>query len=162
METDFQRVGAESNASMGDAFELAAMRFWARNGLELSRNFVLPVGVGELKKPRRFDLGSASPSVIVECKSHTWTGSGNIPSAKITVWNESMFYFHIAPKNFRKIFFVQRDYCARRKLTLAEYYVRNNRHLIPSGVELWEFTFDSGIGMQIPIGKSDHGSLTRT
>ena len=28
-----------------------------------------------------------------------------MPSAKMTVWNEAMYYFHIAPKQYRKIMF---------------------------------------------------------
>jgi hypothetical protein len=39
------------------------------------------------KKIRNFDLGSSTPAILVECKSHTWTQSGNIPSARLTVWN---------------------------------------------------------------------------
>ena len=29
-----------------------------------------------------------------------------MPSAKMTVWNEAMYYFHIAPALYWKIFFV--------------------------------------------------------
>lgn len=101
-------------------------------------NFRLPVGHGR-KKERQFDLGSSDPQLIVECKSHRWTAGGNIPSAKITVWNESMYYFHLAPNDFRKVMFALRDFDPRRNETLAEYYVRNYGHLIPEGVELVEY-----------------------
>jgi hypothetical protein len=97
------------------------------------------VGVGRSKKLHKFDLGSASPSLIVECKSHTWTEGGNVPSAKITVWNESMYYFHISPREYRKAFFVSKDYSVRREETLAGYYLRNVEHLMPDDIEFWEF-----------------------
>jgi hypothetical protein len=83
-----------------------ARSFFSQQGISLVKNFTTPVGVGALKKTHRFDLGSASPPVLVECKSHTWTQSGNMPSAKMTVWNEAMYYFHVAPDIYRKILFV--------------------------------------------------------
>src|SRR5438309_612198 len=103
---NFQRVGSVSNTHAGNDFESVARAFFAKQGIELTRNFAAPVGVGDQKKPRRFDLGSEKPPVLVECKSHTWTQSGNMPSAKMTVWNEAMYYFHLAPDMYRKILFV--------------------------------------------------------
>lgn len=135
---NFQRLGSISNAHVGDEFEQVAQGFFADQGIALSRNFSVPVGFGR-KKPRKFDLGSSSPEIIIECKSHNWTTGGNIPSAKITVWNESMFYFHIAPEAYRKILFVLKSVRSGRKETLAEYYVRNYGHLIPPKVEIWEY-----------------------
>ncbi len=84
-----------------------------------------------------FDLGNLTQKIIVECKSHKWTTGENIPSAKLTVWNEAMYYFVAAPKGFRKIMFVLRDYSSKRNKTLAEYYVQTYSHLIPKDVELW-------------------------
>jgi hypothetical protein len=108
-------------------------------GIVLTRGFAVPVGAGTVKKLRKFDLGSEREAVLVECKSHTWTTGGNTPSAKITVWNESMYYFHIASDKYRKVFFALRD--ARRGITLANYYVANYGLLIPDGVEIWEYDF---------------------
>ncbi len=68
--------------------------------------------------------------MIIECKSHKWTSGNNVPSAKMTVWNEAMLYFSLAPESTRKILFVLRDY-SKRNETLAEYYKRLNEHLIP-------------------------------
>ena len=85
----------------------------------------------------KFDLGSETPSVVVECKSHTWTVGGNSPSAKMSVWNEAMYYFVATPPHFRKILFVLKD--SLNGETLAEYYIRRYSHLIPADVELWEF-----------------------
>jgi hypothetical protein len=69
-----------------------------------------------------------------------------VPSAKITVWNEAMYYFYLTPKEYRKIFFVLKH--SRNDETLAEYYLRNYRHLIPSGVEFWEYCAVEQVGHQ--------------
>ncbi len=132
---NFQRVGSISNANAGREFEQAAQLFFARQGIDLNSNFGVEVGFSK-KKIRKFDLGSSDPAVVVECKSHNWTQGGNIPSAKITVWNESMLYFHIVPDRYRKILLVLRS--VRSNQSLAEYYLRNYGHLIPPGVEIWE------------------------
>jgi hypothetical protein len=91
------------------------------------------------KKDHKFDLGSTNPLILVECKSHTWTESGNMPSAKITVWNEAMYYFHASPEEYRKILFVLKDSHAKKRETLAAYYLRTSAHLIPEKVEIWEY-----------------------
>ena len=139
MDNNFQRIGSVSNAHVGSAFETRIREFFLARGLDLTLNHVVAVGVGTRKKNRNFDLGSENPAVLVECKSHKWTSGGNIPSAKVTVWNESMYYFHLAPSHYRKIFCVLKDHNARRSETLAAYYLRNYSHLIPDGIEIWEF-----------------------
>ncbi|WP_201087274.1 hypothetical protein [Serratia plymuthica] len=60
------------------------------------------VEIDSIKKSHRFDLGCAEQKILVECKSHRWTIGNNIPSAKLTVWNEAMFYFYSAPAEYRK------------------------------------------------------------
>lgn len=144
---NFQRVGSLSNAHAGSDFEEIAKDFFAKQGILLTRNFVVPVGVGAAKKNHRFDLGSASPATLVECKSHTWTQGGNVPSAKITVWNEAMYYFHIAPSEYRRVFFVLKH--SRRELSLAAYYLRNYQHLVPPSVEVWEYCMNELKGLRL-------------
>ncbi len=147
---NFQRLGSISNAHVGSDFEHDARLALKSMGINLRPEFSVSVGVSDLMKSRKFDLGSEEPPVLVECKSHKWTTGGNIPSAKITVWNEAMYYFHIAPAKYRKIFFVLRDFSAKRGLTLAAYYLRHYAHLIPDDVEIWEFDETSGEVAQIP------------
>ncbi|MDA9451081.1 hypothetical protein XI01_30895 [Bradyrhizobium sp. CCBAU 21360] len=137
---NFQRVGATSNTHAGNDFEAAACTFFATQGIVLTKSFAVPVGISETKKLHRFDLGSERPPVLVECKSHTWTQGGNMPSAKMTVWNEAMYYFHVAPSSYRKIFFVLKHY--RRDQSLAAYYLKTHGHLVPEGVEIWEYDFE--------------------
>lgn len=134
---NFQRVGSVSNAHAGSDFETQALSFFLKQGISLTKNFSVPVGIGDAKKAHRFDLGSEDPPVLVECKSHTWTQGGNMPSAKMTVWNEAMFYFHAAPVSYRKILFVLKH--NRREISLAAYYLKTHVHIAPSGVEVWEF-----------------------
>lgn len=141
---NFQRVGSVSNAYVGNAFEAAAKAYFKQQGVPLASCFAVPVGVGQNKKIRQFDLGSNDHKILVECKSHRWTSGGNIPSAKITVWNEAMYYFYLAPIGFRKVLFVLRDFSKERGLTLAEYYFHNYRHLIPGDVEIMEYDESTG------------------
>lgn len=141
---NFQRVGSVSNAQVGRDFESVAQEYFRQKGVRLESNFAVPLGAAGNLKDRQFDLGSADPAILVECKSHRWTAGGNIPSAKITVWNEAMYYFHLTPPEFRKVLFVLRDLNDKRNESLAAYYVRNYGHLIPKGVEILEYDETSG------------------
>lgn len=138
MNRPFQRKGAKSNTYIGKEFEKAAMKFFAKQGLKLEKDISVDIGITE-KRPHNFDLGSLSDKILVECKSHTWTEGGNVPSAKMTTWDQAMYFFYVAPKGYRKILFVLKDYNAKRQETLANYYIRTKSHLIPKGVEIWEF-----------------------
>ena len=138
MDNNFQRAGSTSNAAEGSKFEKYAEKWFRGKGIELQRDYGVEVGFSK-KKERKFDLGSCKPPILVECKSHKWTGGDNVPSAKITVWNESMYYFHLAPSVFRKVLFVLLDKSKKSGESLAEYYVRNHSHLIPDDVEIWEY-----------------------
>lgn len=57
----------------------------------------------------------------------------------MTVWNEAMYFFHLAPKRYKKILFVLYDFSDERSESLAEYYVRTYGHLIPNDVEILEY-----------------------
>lgn len=83
----FQRCGAISNTHAGREFEEAARLFFESTGIKLSSVFPVPVG-SRVKKNHNFDLGSDNPAILVECKSYTWTETGNSPSAKIRGMNE--------------------------------------------------------------------------
>lgn len=133
---NFQRIGAISNSHAGSEFEEIVQRHWQNAGIHLERNFVVQIGF-KAKRPHKFDLGSNDPSVLIECKSYTWTSGGNTPSAKIRGMNEVMLHFSVAPESFRKILFVLRD--MRGTESLAAYYVRTQSHLLVPDVEVWEF-----------------------
>jgi hypothetical protein len=144
--TNHQRKGSISNAHVGREFEADALAYFAQNeGLVLIPSFSIPLGIADRRKPHRFDFGSNDPAVLVECKSHNWTDTGNMPGAKMTVWNEAMYYFHLAPSYFKKILFVLEARHDHQRKTLAEYYIHINGHLIPNDVFIIEFN---------PIAKS--------
>ena len=151
MSKSFQRVGSKSNAQVGKEFELLTQDFFEQQGLSLSRGFKVPVGVNSVKKIHAFDLGCTNKRVLVECKSHKWTSGNNVPSAKLTVWNEAMYYFLASPENYRKIMFVLRDYSEKRSETLAEYYLRTYAHLVPGDVEFWEYDPLNSTAVQMGI-----------
>jgi hypothetical protein len=145
---NFQRIGSSSNTEAGRQFEEAAHIFFEASGIVLTRGFVAPVGY-KMKKDKKFDLGSANPPILVECKSYTWTAGGNSPSAKIRGMNEAMLVFSVAPPEYRKILFVLRNLHQRSKKSLAAHYVKSQGHLIGPGVEVWEFDLETENGSRI-------------
>jgi len=139
MDKPFQRKGAESNTQVGRDFEAKAQNFFAQRGLlHLTPGVALEIGING-RKSHNFDLGDEQKKVVIECKAHTWTEGGNVPSVKMTTWNQAMFFFHAAPSGYRKILFVLRDFSQKRNETLGKYYIRTNHHLIPKDVEVWEY-----------------------
>lgn len=151
----FQRIGSQSNAHVGRDFESAAMSFFSSQGLALQPNIKVPVGIEGKQKLHAFDLGCEEQKVIVECKSHRWTTGDNVPSAKMTVWNEAMYYFLAAPNGYRKIMFVLKDYSSKRGETLAEYYLRTYEHLVPADVEIWEYDEKTKGGLRLSKGRCE-------
>ena len=134
----------KDNPSKGAKFEILAKDFFQRKrDVILKRPFSIDIGIGNIKKLHQFDLGSdkSNPKILVECKSHIWTEGDNVPSAKITIWNEAMYYFFVSPNEYQKILFVLKS--VRNNETLAEYYIKRYKHLIPSGVEIWEYDQDA-------------------
>ena len=95
MHKPHQRKNAASNTQVGIDFEDLAYEFFKDQFPSLKKPFWLPIGHIK-KKGHKFDLGCSEQKVIIECKSHTWTESGNVPSAKITTWDQAMLYFFLA------------------------------------------------------------------
>ena len=144
MTNNFQREGSISNAHVREDFERRIMKnFNANKSLKLNPKYKLKIGINK-KKEHEFDLGydGDGNKIVVECKSHTWTSSDKVPSAKLTVWNEAMYYFTLVPNDYRKIFCVLKSYSQKRKMTLAQYYVERYFHLIPENVEIFEYDYE--------------------
>lgn len=145
-----QRKGYVSNAHAGREFEEAARLYFSQHeNLILEPSYPLELGVAKEKKTHRFDLGCQNPPVIVECKSHNWTETGIVPSAKIAVLNVAMYFFQLAPSKYRKILFVLESRHERRQETLAQYYVRTSGHLVPPDVSIIEYDPNSKIGRYV-------------
>jgi hypothetical protein len=151
MNKPFQRIGSKSNAQVGRDFEVAALNFFKSEGLILELDLKIEVGVDDIKKEHAFDLGCRKQKVIVECKSHKWTSGFNVPSAKLTVWNEAMYYFAAAPNGYRKIMFVLYDFSEKRNETLAQYYLRTYKHLVPKDVEIWEYNETTAVALKLCV-----------
>jgi hypothetical protein len=148
--TNHQRIGSISNAHEGRKFEAEALEYFRSvKGLNLTPSFSIPLGITGTPKPHCFDLGGHEPALLVECKSHNWTVTGNMPSAKVTVWNEAMYYFHLAPAHFQKILFVLEARHQRQRETLAQYYARIHGHLIPHNVSIFEYNPETKIGRYV-------------
>ena len=139
---NYQRGESTSNFHVGRAFEAQAWKVLAEHGVRLESGHKVPCGLGAVRKNHAFDLGSESPKVIVECKSHTWTSGGNVPSAKMKNWAEAMFYFHMAPPDYRKIFFVERSVRPGRSESLLSYFLRTQAYMLLPDVEFWELDGD--------------------
>ena len=146
-----QRIGAISNAHAGRDFERSVQVFLGHQGVHLEPNYSVPVGHA-FKKGHRFDLGSAVPPILVECKSYGWTETGNSPSAKLRSLNEAMLHFILAPADFRKLLVMQKTHHAERHESLGSYYVRTQGHLIPPDVEVWELDPETMEGLRLPVG----------
>ena len=138
----FQREGSVSNTQVGIDFEDLAFSHFSKEIPDLQKEFRIDIGFKE-KKSHKFDLGSSLYSVIIECKSHTWTASGNMPSAKLTTWDQTMLYFSLAPENYRKIMFVKKDIRPKSGESLCNYYMRTHANMIPGGIEFWEADEDA-------------------
>ena len=137
-------MGSVSNAHVGNDFESVALEFFAKKKITLSRKFPVELGVSKKKKVHCFDLGTLTAKIIVECKSHRWTTGARVPSAKMAVRNEAMYYFHLAPHDYRKILFVLHDRREEEGESLLSYYKRTYSHMIPDGVEFLEWDVVSG------------------
>lgn len=135
------------NPKRGSDFENFVKEFFAQAGSPLQAKFPVKLGFRESKGIHRFDLGSDRPAMLVECKCHSWTAGGNSPAAKLSVWNEAMYFFALAPPRYRKIFAALRN--IRGSITLAEHYLTRYGYMVPKGVEIWEFDPNAGTGTRI-------------
>ena len=102
-----------------------------------------PIAIGHPAKEHRFDLVSVDSKYVAECKNHSWTETGNIPSAKMAFCNQAVLYLSHVPKNMKKLLVMRKDTHPKRSETLAQYYKRINKHLL-SEVIVLEFDPDSG------------------
>ena len=129
----------KTNKHRGTNFEeIAGQIISELKGVSLTKDIGIDIGISKIKKKHKFDLGNEEKRILVECKHHEWTITGNSPSAKMTIWNEAMLYFAMTPKNFTNILFVKKSVHEKKKENLAEYYCRTYRHLITENVEIWE------------------------
>lgn len=118
-----------SNAAVGRAF---CNEVWRVLGDELGLQLEdeVAVGIGLPPKAHRFDLGNRSAKVAIECKAFTWTKTGNMPLAKITTAREAILYLLWLPDGWKRILAMSRSTRLSHRESLAEYFVRLNKHLL--------------------------------
>lgn len=93
-------------------------------------------------KYHKFDLVSEDGDIVVECKSYTWTKSGNFPSAKISTAVEAIFYLsRIRPK--KKIFVFQDDLNNRGE-SLVDTFVKRYDGVLDD-IEVWAYNVGESI-----------------
>jgi len=136
MDKQHQRKGEKSNSQIGKEFETKILESFCKKGIKLEKPYPVEIGLGS-KKYHEFDLGNKD--TIVECKAMTWTKAENVPAAKMSNWNEAMYYFFLAPKKYKKYFFAKRHYSKKHGKTLLKYYIDTFAHLIPSDVVLYDY-----------------------
>ncbi len=127
-----QREGAISNVHVGREFKELVLDYFQKNSFDIQLHITIPIGIeGKRKKPKQFDMGDYDSKIIIECKAMTWTVSYGVPSSKLTKWNYEMFNFFLAPKEYRKMFVVQKSFNKKKNQTLAEYYIDKNLMVLP-------------------------------
>ncbi|MCR5817330.1 MAG: hypothetical protein K6F91_10635 [Ruminococcus sp.] len=118
------------HTSLGKEFQ-EAVREWFENEYETDFQLEvgMPIGVSE-KKNHNFDIANLDLKIVIECKRYTWTGTGNVPSAKIRALNEAAFFMSFVDDTFAKYIVIVKSNHAKRHESLAEYYHRTYKHLL--------------------------------
>lgn len=118
------------NPKNGADFQKAVQEYFIHKygtGFELEKK--IRIGKTE-KKDHKFDIVNLEKGIVIECKRYTWTETGNVPSAKMGFTNEAAFYLSFLPDSYTKYIVMLRSYHHKRNESLAEYYLRTNRHLL--------------------------------
>jgi len=85
----------------------------------------------------RFDLASDDGSILIECKSYTWTKGGNEPSAKLNHAKTDAQLLKVSAAN-RKLLVFEDDLHPTTPKSLAELFARRNQGWL-ADVEVWRF-----------------------
>jgi hypothetical protein len=119
----------------------AAKEQFSRGDDILVKNYKLKIGL-DMQKDCVFDLGNKSKIII--CKNNSWRNGMFVPKYILNTWNEAMYYFHLIPQNYQKIFFVKMDFSQKYCETLLQYYIRNYYYLIPKEVKCYDYYYTHG------------------
>lgn len=135
-------VPNSENPARGAAFQRFARDALSKH-FQVRFDLDVPVPIGKPAKAHKFDLLSVDRLFAGEVKSYSWTESDNVPSAKMAVTNEAVFYLHHLPATMNRFVVMRRDVSSKRSETLAEYYLRSYGHLL-GGIGLIELDADDG------------------
>src|SRR3989442_11446655 len=116
----------KTNTQKGKEFQISARNALVKMlGVQFEMEVKIPIGSPH-PKPHTFDLASLDREYVGEAKAFTWTGSGNIPSAKISTLREAVSYLHQLPTETRKFIVMKHDQNPKNGETLADYFARLN------------------------------------
>ncbi len=124
------------NPKVGKDFENRTLE-WAKLHFDCDFDLEKPVEIGNPPKPHKFDLVSKDESIVIECKCHTWTEGGNVPSAKLAILDEAILYMRSISHPAKKIIAMRMAWSEKRKMTLAEYFCEKKGHLL-GDIAVWE------------------------
>ena len=144
-----QRAGSISNSHVCRAFEERTQNVPAEHGIRLAPTARFRVAWAPCGRAMPATSIPGTPKVVLECESHPWTSGGNVPSAKMKNWAEAMFYVHLAPPDFRKIFVVERNVHPGRPESLLTNFLWTQAHMIPPVVEFRELDGDDLIAHEV-------------
>ena len=106
---NFQRIGSESNAQAGSDFEETARAFFQTQGISLTKNFPIEVGVAGAKEGTKIRPREPGPAnhcgmqikQVDTRREHTQRQGDRVERSHVLL--------DLAPEEYRKIFFVLKD-----------------------------------------------------
>ena len=116
------------NKSTGIEFENDVKKWFEDHFKTPFRKVKIKIGNPQ-EKQHEFDLVNETKRIAIECKCYTWTKTGNIPSAKISILNEAAFFLSFL-RDYKTIIVIKKRFNSEKKETLAEYYFRTYRCLL--------------------------------
>jgi hypothetical protein len=123
--------------NIGDwqAFEtLTKAHFENLLGLRLTEQVEISLPDGQV---HRFDLASDDGTVLIECKSYTWTKAGNEPAAKLNHAKTDALMLKASTAK-QKLLVFEDDLHPTTQKSLAELFARRSRSW-RGDVEVWRF-----------------------
>ena len=130
--------GTEFENRVGDYFREKL------SGFELEQNKKtgkIKLKANNIEGAHIFDIISKKYKLLIECKRHSWTSGNHSPSAKLSIWNEAMYYFYLANRindEYTNILCVECSTNLEGR-SLADLYVKNKEHYIPDRTYIIEF-----------------------
>ncbi|OFL94319.1 hypothetical protein [Fusobacterium sp. HMSC073F01] len=119
----------------GEEFERISkclLEEYLKEELEIQKKVEIGLSI---KKEHKFDFGNSD--YLVECKAYDWTKGKNTPSGKISTLKETLLYFLLAPKSYKKVLVLKKSKIKNSE-TLLDYFIRLNRYLISDDLMFFE------------------------
>lgn len=116
----------------GRAFQALAKEYFEKDlGVKLQLEFAVRLDDGQT---HRFDLASQQADILIDCKSYTFTETGNEPASKLNHAKADALL--LKASHARRKLIVFDDDVHPKKGSLAELFARRNRKWL-ADVEVW-------------------------